>query len=322
MTGPFSLFLNVSRERMEYATHDGITVGSNTESAADLQTMLTATDTPVDPKADEKPAETPTEDATAEPVKADDAERNTDGTFKAKKPNAIQDRIDKAVAKQRDAERRAEEAERRAREYEARLTPKPEPAKAEPAKADPEPTPDQFDTYEKYVKAQAKWEARQEITATLAEQRKAYEAAQERQAAEARGKAWQERLAATRKAIPDFDARINANTVVSAPMKDLITDSPVGPEILLYLSDHPDDAQRLSTLHPIQVIREMGKLEARLEAAHSGPAKETPKASAAKPPIKPVGSSPQIADDDGSDDEDVDAHIARENARDRKAARR
>src|SRR5690348_5588645 len=57
-----------------------------------------------------------------EPASAADpepsADRNADGTFKPKR-DGVQSRIDKAIAKQREAERKAEAAEARARELEA-----------------------------------------------------------------------------------------------------------------------------------------------------------------------------------------------------------
>ena len=105
-------------------------------------------------------------------------------------------------------------------------------------------------------------------------------------------------------------------------MQHLAMESPQGIEILKWLSEHPDDAQRISTLHPAEAYREMGKLEARLEAASppvSGPARVV---SSAKAPIKPLGTSPPVEDPFlVTDDLSMDEHFRRMNAADRQAGR-
>jgi hypothetical protein len=196
--------------------------------------------------------------------------------------------------------------------------PKPAAAPdAPPSGEDPEPTPDKYDTYEKYVKAQAKWEAQQEITATLAKERDAY-AERDRQ------QTWRARVDAVKKVTPDWDARFKPDTPIDRRLMPYLTAQEQGPQVLLYLSDHQDLAQRIATLHPIDQIGEIGKILARLDAApvSTGPA-PTPAASQAKPPITPVTASPHVPDgDEYSEDEPVEKFIARENAREKKASRR
>ena len=95
----------------------------------------------------------------------------------------------------------------------------------------------------------------------------------------------------------------------------------MGIELLQWLSAHPDESQRLSTLHPADTYREMGKLEGRLEAASSsrGPARVV---SNARAPIKPLGTSPHVSDPfEISDDLSMDEHFRRMNAADRQAGR-
>lgn len=294
--------------------HDDITVESNTESAADIRANF-GLETPAAPVAEPEAVEEPV--AEPEPAKID--KRTREG-----RKASIQQEIDDLTATKHTTKRELEEARtelvRLKADLAAAAAPKVETPKPT---ADPEPTPDGFDTYEKYVKAQARWEARQEAASIRAEWKKETDAAQAQQLETQRRQSWADRLFAFKTKTPDFDARFKGDTPMSTPMRDILMDSPVGPDLLLYLSEHQDDAQRLSTLHPIQVIREMGKLEARLETAVSGPVPTTPPVSQAKPPIKPLGSSPPNADADAySDDETVEAHFARENARERKAGRR
>ena len=119
---------------------------------------------------------------------------------------------------------------------------------------------------------------------------------------------------------PDFDASLNPDTPMSLPMQHLAMDSPHGIQILQWLSAHPDESQRISTLHPAETYREMGKLEARLEAAPSRASARV--VSNAKPPIRPVGTSPHQTDAFAvSDDTSFDEHFRRMNASDRARGR-
>lgn len=90
-------------------------------------------------------------------------------------------------------------------------------------------------------------------------------------------------------------------------------------ELLTHFTAHPDDVQRLSTLHPMQVIREMGKLEAQLTQAAASTTTGTapaPPMSKARPPITPVkGPSQSPALDDDSDEMPVEEFFRRGNAR-------
>ena len=71
----------------------------------------------------------------------------------------VQKRISKAIAKQREAERRAEYWERQAQQEQEQR--KPAPAGHTPAD-DQAPREDTFESYEDYVRAVARYEARQE----------------------------------------------------------------------------------------------------------------------------------------------------------------
>jgi hypothetical protein len=104
---------------------------------------------------------------------------------------------------------------------------------------------------------------------------------------------------------------------------DAIFHEPLGHELAYELARTPDDLRRLASLSPVAAAREVGKRLTRLEAASSGPAKTTePPTSKAKAPIKPVDAAPLAAsDDDYTDDEPLEVHVARENARDRKRSR-
>lgn len=88
--------------------------------------------------------------------------------------------------------------------------------------------------------------------------------------------------------------------------------------------EHPDDYQRLSTLHSSLALVEMGKLVQRLDAAPHGPASTAPSKSKMPPPTKPLGGASQLSDerDDGDEasEESVLRHFARENEREGRPA--
>lgn len=81
-------------------------------------------------------------------------------------------------------------------------------------------------------------------------------------------------------------------------------------ELMVHFTAHPEDVQRLSTLHPMLVIREMGKLEGQLTqsaASRTTGTAPAPPQSKASPPITPVKGSSQSASDEPPGDEATDA---------------
>lgn len=233
--------------------------------------------------------------------------------------------VQAAITKQREAERRADMAEARLDALSTAAKPAPTPATEPPPdwaryKAMPTaPKADQFENYDDYTAALATFvtDARQHDYETRRQQ---YLQEQEQQEAHtAHAAQWQERLAKARADNPDLDATLDPEVPMSLPMQHLAMESPVGIQLLQYLSANPSDSQRLSTLHPAEVYREMGKLEERFAAApstSSGPARSV---SHAKPPIEPLGSSPHTPDPHEITDElSFDEHFKRMNAVDRK----
>ena len=234
--------------------------------------------------------------------------------------------VSSAVGKQRAAERRADAAEARI----AELSRPPEPEPTPPAhgsawarfKAMPGvPTVDQFDAYEDYSMAMATFvsDVRDEERQTQRQERAQQSSIQQYQ--DQMDTAWTDRLTSARNKNPNLDAELNPDTPMSLPMQHLVKDSPVGIELLQWLSANQNESQRLSTLHPAEAYREMGRLEGRLVAATSsrGPARVV---SAARAPIKPLGTSPHVSDPfEISDDLSMDEHFRRMNAADRQAGR-
>ena len=323
-------------------TSGDITIDSNHENA-DQIALAFSEEAPAaaEPTGEPPPPDAPVEaaaapvEAEAAPVEAEDAPEAVDAApeeTEAATPVASKARrrsataaVQSAVTKQREAERRADMAEARL----DALTPAPPSAPAEAIipewsrlKALPgAPKADQFENYDDYTAALATFvtDTRQREYDT---RRQTYLQEQTQKEAHAvKASEWQERLTKARADNPDLDATLDPDVPMSLPMQYLAMESPVGIELLQYLSAHPDESQRMSTLHPAEVYRSMGRLEERLSAASppSGPARVI---SHAKPPIKPLGSSPHTPDATAvTDDLSFEDHFKRMNAADRKAGR-
>ena len=93
--------------------------------------------------------------------------------------------------------------------------------------------------------------------------------------------------AAVEKAVekyPDFEDVAFTHPFMTDDMAKVIRVSPVSTELAYHLGKNLEEAERISSLSPVQQIRELVKLEAKLEAV---PAKVA--VSKAPAPIKPVG---------------------------------
>jgi hypothetical protein len=242
------------------------------------------------PAATEQEAKTE-EDSDPSATEQDESrERDDKGQFKPKKsdvPEGVQKRIDKAVAKQREAERRAEELERRLAEKET------QPAKAAEVttEAKDKPTPDKFSTYEEYVEALTDWKTDQKLAiARKAEAAEAQKRAEGEQK-QSRAKEWVASEAEAREAHADYDDAIQeaAEAIKEGKLPAIsdqtfaaIMETDSKAAILYHLAKNRADLERLASAPASRVMFELGKIEAKLAA----PVQETEKkvAKAPKPP--------------------------------------
>jgi hypothetical protein len=324
--------------------HDGFTVTSNTRSADEMTAGLTSGDeaqavADAD-KADEQAARRG--DATPDPSEAG-------RTLNKAKRDKIQERIDKSVAAQRNAERERDTerqartaAERRAADLESRLTqPSAAPtqvvqqienatSQAQSDAVEALPSLDQYDTIEAWQADVAAMIRKQTLEDFRAEQR----AEKAHQVESQRMSAVQARIADFKSQHDDYESLVQSVQVPNdAPSHNALFAhlqfSEMGPQLAYYLAQHEDELQRIYSLPPGFAVAALGKLEGKLESqsvTKSKPAPSTAQAptlvvSNAKPPIKPLGSSPVVADD-APDDMPFGAEYVRQmNARDRQARR-
>ena len=253
------------------------------------------------------------------------------------KPRSLQARIDRAVAGQREAERRAESAERalvaRSQPVEpAPVTVAPSYTRAKPTEAE---IGEKYQDYPAFIEDLSDWKDEQREV-QRSEHRHREQVAQSHEAHAAQ---FSERIAIAEQADPEYWSKIDpavANLKPSSGLgpgekatalnaiADIIFDSEYSTELMAHL--RASDLQRLSTLPPAQLFRAMGRLEAsvmRPAAASAGPATRMPAISAAPPPIKPVGSSAAAPTDveldpDDLSEEGIKAHFRTHNARDKR----
>ncbi len=319
---------------METVTsHDGFTVTSSGESADDMRAAM-AQPEPV-PEPEPEPEPEPKTVAAAPEPKAP-----TDKRTRAGKKNSIQEEIDALVGTKHHTEREVEAAKSELARLQTELQtlsqrrPAAEPEKqaapqtfqsyqdmlAKNAELTPEQWLDQRDEWRDNRKAQLE-------SARIAETQHA-----------TRVKTFDERVRTAEAVEPGFWASVKPFADLLVPAKelrpgqpitganaiaDVVLDSDISDKLLRHFRDNPADFQRLSTLHPVQVFREMGKLERTLDAASStGPAPKASIISQASAPLKPVSASPVINDGE-TPEEDLpfDEFARRRNSKERSRRR-
>ncbi len=198
-------------------------------------------------------------------------------------PN-VQKRIDKAIARQRAAERERDELKASIQQQQAKPGSQPAQNTVPPAAGKPDPA--KFATYEEYNEALVDWKVDQK-TAQLAQ----------RGEAARRASSFNERVATAKKAHADYDEVLAeaASMPISPVMHDFIVESEHGPELGYYFGSNPEEAARIFALPPIAQTRAIVALEAQLApkaepatpAASPTPTK-TPAAAAPKPLPRPA----------------------------------
>lgn len=149
-----------------------------------------------------------------------------------------------------------------------------QPAKpAEPPSEDKAPERSNYSTYEEYVRADAAYVGRKAAEETLSKHEKASAEKREAEERTARASKFQETV---RTKFPDIDSRLGE--VGDMPMyrgvQEAISESEFGAEIFNDLVSKPAEFERLSKMSETSAVREIGKMEARIEAAARAPKPE------------------------------------------------
>ena len=160
-----------------------------------------------------------------------------------------------------------------------------------PSPSSGRPSQDDFETYEEYQEALVDWKVTLRLTERDVVERERIERNSTVRAREKVVAAHEARIDTFRSGHADFDAVIaqGKDLPMTQPMQDSVLNSDMGPEVMYHLCRFPEECDRIAALSPMVAIREMGKLEARIEAAGTGPASSSIPSTNAPRPIKPVG---------------------------------
>jgi hypothetical protein len=251
------------------------------------------------PETTETPAGEKTASTEPEPAAASEPAPKTE----PKTESAIDKRFAKLAAQRDEARQRADKAER---ELLARPSP-PGPSATPVTEALPAadtgkpkpPDPNKWTgTWEELESAKLDYVEKLTDWKVSERDRKA---ATDRQQADARTlhTTWEAKSKAFGEANPDFEEAIAdiGPKVTQAGVADLIKDSPVGPDMVLYLHQHPEEVTRMGNCKTQAALaRELGKLEAQLSAPHPETTAAAPKARLPKPPASIGGGQPATVD--------------------------
>jgi hypothetical protein len=255
----------------------------------------------------EEETEAAEEDAPESPLEQPKKKRRRRG--RSYKDRASQLAREKGLATAR-ADALAQEVEDLRRRMEAREAPPQQPVAPQAQEGDQEvsqeaspetssetaqdgkPKEDDFETYTAYQEALVQWTVSKRLEANEVNQRERIAREQQQRAQHELVAAHHARIDEFREANPNFDAIVEAgkDLPLTRPMQDAVLNSDAGPALMFYLCQNPEECDQLAQMHPMAAIKEMGKLEARLETAQStGPVSMAKPITRAPRPIKPVG---------------------------------
>ena len=171
------------------------------------------------------------------------------------------------------------------------------PPAAQPAPAaDPEPDPADATTYpdgqydRKYLKDQARWEARQEL-ATYQQSLKDQATKAERETAErASREQWSTRVATAKAAYADFEAvAFSPTTIPEGSIVDRwIMEHATGADVLYHLQKHPDERDALLRMPVLEQIERLALLSQRFASPQRAQAGTTGSVATPQPRSQPA----------------------------------
>lgn len=200
---------------------------------------------------------------------------------KPKKKSGVQRLKEKLSAKDQELEYWKQQALRGAGE------PKKETPKLETASTDKAPEEGDFETYGEYVRATARWEARQELKAEAAKTRE-HEVKTQHQRAEA---AFIERVESFIEKHDDWDDVMEEIDDIPIPMalQAEFRTAEDGPRLMYDLAKNRAELERIAKLPAHMIPRAIGRFEASLEKKATTTEAKTTKAPAPLNPVKAGG---------------------------------
>jgi hypothetical protein len=245
---------------------------------------------PTPANADLTNTQTADADAEAENVNGDGSAPSAPEAGSPSPKDKVQERFDKLTREKYDFARRADQTS-----YEnERLRAELEALKAKPAEI---ATPTDFPTLEQFGYDEGKFNAAvaahfskiaTEHGKTAAQE--ALQAERDRQRAEDADKTWAQKQTEFIKSKPDYADKVlkeprDGGPVITKSMGEIIRESAQGPAVAYYLAENTEQSALIAQMPPLQQAREIGRIEAKLEAAKLPP---KPLVSQAPPPVNKV----------------------------------
>lgn len=230
--------------------------------------------------------ETPEVTQQAQDVQPESPPEQPKETVQLSDEDHVRKRIDKIVWQREEARREAEHWKRMAqeqREQEAKQAVMPESSAGKPQIG-------QFENFEEYTEALAKWT----VESRIKEAERAFNERTQKERNAQSLREFNERAEKTRAKYPEYDDLFERASISEA-MVPSILESENGPDIVVYLGKNPDVARRLYNLNPTQAAREIGKIEAKLDDLLQS--KTVTEAKPPLNPVKPKGDLPSGLDD-------------------------
>jgi hypothetical protein len=174
---------------------------------------------------------------------------------------------------------------------EVRPEPRPQtPPATSTATDDPEPQLANFQSYDDYTKATARWVARQELTSARDSERASGEQARQREQFSQFAEQYAQKLPAIRQQMPDYD-EVAARIPMIPETRHItraVLESNVGPQLVYFLGTHPEALEAIMAAPTFEAhLRLIGRYEAQVEATTTAqPA--TPRTTRAPEPVTPV----------------------------------
>lgn len=215
--------------------------------------------------------------------------------------------VDQAAARRRSAQERINEITRAKHEAEREaaywrgIAEGKQPPQQRPQAQQPQdqqmPKIADYQDYESYIADLTDWKARAAVQEFQRTQQEAQSRSEAERTALEIAQSWAGRQQAARANISDYDEVLgNSSTTISPSVTDAILTSERGPEIAYHLAKSPELVGRLNRLSPLAAAREIGKIEAALDAPRtvSGAKNPPPPATTSRPSttsIRDLGSA-------------------------------
>lgn len=208
-------------------------------------------------------------------------------------PKQAEKTFTKAEVEQRIQERLAKEQRRYERRLEGEIEQLRQAQAPKPVQVEQPGRPDRakYANDEAFIEDLAGWKADLKINEKLGQREQQSQQEVQHRAFTQTLQTYVQRAEAIRKTNPDYDEIVHSQDLsISRAMAETIVQSDKGPEVALYLGNHPDEAAKIAQMSYALAAKEIGKIEAKMEATK-------PKISNAPAPMKPIHSAQALVKD-------------------------